>query len=48
MTAPDTMALTGRLASGDGIVGCPEMCPIERVLGAVGTRSASVLLREAF
>ena len=48
MTAPsDAMTLTGRLADGDR-TGYREVCPIERALDTVGTRSALILLREAF
>jgi len=43
----DAMMLTGRLAAGDR-TGYSEFCPIERALETIGTRSALVLLREAF
>ena len=43
----DAMMLTGRLAAGDR-TGYSEFCPIERALDTIGTRSALVLLREAF
>ena len=46
-TATDAMMLTGRLADGDR-TGPLEFCPIERALETIGTRSALVLLREAF
>jgi DNA-binding HxlR family transcriptional regulator len=45
--APDAMTLTGRLADGDR-TGYRQVCPIERALDTIGTRSALVLLREAF
>jgi DNA-binding HxlR family transcriptional regulator len=45
--ATDAMMLTGRLADGDR-TGPLEFCPIERALDTIGTRSALVLLREAF
>src|ERR1700744_1166628 len=45
--ATDAMTLTGRLANGDR-TGYREVCPIERALDTIGTRSALVLLREAF
>ena len=45
--ATDAMTLTGRLADGDR-TGYREVCPIERALDTIGTRSALVLLREAF
>jgi DNA-binding HxlR family transcriptional regulator len=43
----DAMMLTGPLADGDR-VGYSDVCPIERALKTIGTRSALVLLREAF
>lgn len=46
-TATDAMTLKGRLGDGDRM-GPLEFCPIERALETVGTRSALVLLREAF
>jgi DNA-binding HxlR family transcriptional regulator len=46
-TAADAMMLTGRLADGSR-TGPLEFCPIERALETIGTRSALVLLREAF
>lgn len=46
-TALDAMRLTGRLADGDR-TGPLEFCPIERALKTIGTRSALVILREAF
>src|SRR6202046_47445 len=45
--ATDAMTLTGRLADGDR-TGYREVCPIERAFDTIGTRSALVLLREAF
>src|ERR1700742_4999480 len=46
-TVADAMMLTGRLADNDR-AGPLEFCPIERALQTIGTRSALVLLREAF
>jgi DNA-binding HxlR family transcriptional regulator len=46
-TVADAMTLTGRLADSDR-TGPLEFCPIERALKTIGTRSALVLLREAF
>jgi DNA-binding HxlR family transcriptional regulator len=45
--ATDAMTLTGRLADGNR-TGYREVCPIERALDTIGTRSALILLREAF
>ena len=45
--ATEAMTLTGRLADGDR-TGYREVCPIERALDTIGTRSELVLLREAF
>jgi DNA-binding HxlR family transcriptional regulator len=45
--ATDVMTLSGRLADGDR-TGYKDVCPIERALGIIGTRSALILLREAF
>jgi DNA-binding HxlR family transcriptional regulator len=45
--ATDAMMLMGRLADSDR-AGPLEFCPLERALETVGTRSALVLLREAF
>jgi DNA-binding HxlR family transcriptional regulator len=48
MTATtDVMTLSGRLADGDR-TGYRDICPIERALDVIGTRSALILLREAF
>jgi DNA-binding HxlR family transcriptional regulator len=48
MTATtDVMTLSGRLADGDR-TGYNDVCPIERALDIIGTRSALILLREAF
>jgi DNA-binding HxlR family transcriptional regulator len=45
--APDAMTLPGPMA--DGLrTGYKELCPMERALDTIGTRSALVLLREAF
>jgi len=45
--APDAMTLFGPIA--DGVrTGYKEICPMERALDTIGTRSALVLLREAF
>ncbi|GFG68231.1 transcriptional regulator family protein [Mycobacterium kubicae] len=46
-SAPDAMTLLGRLADGDR-TGYREVCPIERALDTIGTRSALIILREAF
>jgi DNA-binding HxlR family transcriptional regulator len=43
----DVMTLSGRLADGDR-KGYSDVCPMERTLKAIGTRSALVILREAF
>lgn len=43
----DVMTLSGGLATGDR-TGAHEWCPIERALDTIGTRSALLLLREAF
>jgi DNA-binding HxlR family transcriptional regulator len=43
----DVMTLSGRLAAGDR-TGAREWCPLERAIDTIGTRSALVLLREAF
>ena len=43
----DVMTLSGRLATGDR-TGAREWCPLERALDTIGTRSALLLLREAF
>ena len=45
--ATDVMTLSGRLADGDR-KGYSDFCPLERTLKAIGTRSALVILREAF
>lgn len=45
--ATDVMTLTGRLADGDR-KGYSDFCPLERTLKAIGTRSALVIVREAF
>jgi DNA-binding HxlR family transcriptional regulator len=45
--ATDVMTVSGRLADGDR-KGYSEVCPIERALKTIGTRSALVILREAF
>jgi DNA-binding HxlR family transcriptional regulator len=48
MTAnPEVMTLSGRLADRDSL-DLSDWCPIERALADVGTKSALVLLREAF
>jgi DNA-binding HxlR family transcriptional regulator len=41
------LKLSGRLADGDR-TGYRDICPIERALDVIGTRSALILLREAF
>jgi DNA-binding HxlR family transcriptional regulator len=46
-TTSDVIRLSGCLADGDR-TGYSNICPIERALDIVGTRSALVLLREAF
>ncbi len=43
----DVMTVSGRLADGDR-KGYSDVCPMERTLKAIGTRSALVILREAF
>ena len=43
----DVMTLSGRLATGDRTI-ARDWCPIERALDTIGTRSAMILLREAF
>jgi DNA-binding HxlR family transcriptional regulator len=45
--ASDVMTLSGRLADGDR-KGYSDFCPIERALQTIGTRSALIILREAF
>jgi len=45
--ATDVMTVSGRLATGDR-KGYSDVCPIERALKTIGTRSALVILREAF
>src|SRR5260370_39328146 len=45
--ASDVMTLSGRLADGDR-KGYSDFCPIERALKTIGTRSALIILREAF
>jgi DNA-binding HxlR family transcriptional regulator len=46
-TITDAIMLTGRLAAKDR-AGPLEFCPLERALETIGTRSALILLREAF
>jgi DNA-binding HxlR family transcriptional regulator len=41
-----TVRLSGRLATRDAPLG--SHCPIDRAMGAIGNRSAMLLLREAF
>jgi DNA-binding HxlR family transcriptional regulator len=43
----DVMTVSGRLATGDRS-GYSDVCPMERALDIIGTRSAMVILREAF
>lgn len=47
VASSDVMTLSGRLADRDAL-DISDWCPLERALELVGTRSAMVLLREAF